>query len=715
MRTYIATLVIALLMINTLSGQVKIGDNPQNLDPSSVLELESNNRVLVITRVTTTQMNTISPLPGAMVYNTDQECINYYNGVEWINICEALDNSFTLSTRADSLIQVNPNAIDNTIAILQSLNPDGSTNYNFEVNQITGVNIVNSTINGDSKIQTASVTKRLLAPESVSLGKFENGTQAGQIFRYNGTAWTLSNEKTLAITEKDSVIGNEVVGPFDTTLKLEGNGIEGDPYTLDVSENGITSFELANDAVTLVKMADNSVGTTELVDDSVDADKINANVAGIGLTQAVDGSLEVDVTQFAGDGTLSSTDGTILITGTPANALFEDVQLDVADDAVTLVKMADNSVGTTELVDDSVDADKINANVAGTGLTQASDGSLEVDVTQFAGDGTLSSTDGTILITGTPTNALFEDVQLDVADDAITSAKIADLSIASADIADGAITTIKIANNAINSGRIINGTIIDADVNAAAAIQGTKISPDFGTLNVATTGTLASGNATITGTLSTTSTATIGANTITATDGTNGQVLTTDGAGNASWQNTGPVAVQTTSAIDGDGLAAAPLDLADDAVTSAKILNGAIVDADVNAAAAIQGTKISPDFGTLNVATTGTLASGNATITGTLSTTSTATIGGSFEAPITTTALDLVLDATNYTVILGGNHNLTLPAANTCQGRVYIIKNITVFNPTISTYIDNTGGNISVIPSGVIQLQSDGSNWQQIN
>ena len=42
-----------------------------------------------------------------------------------------------------------------------------------------------------------------------------------------------------------------------------------------------------------------------------------------------------------------------------------------------------------------------------------------------------------------------------------------------------------------------------------------------------------------------------------------------------------------------------------DAITTAKIADGAILNADVNAAAAIAGTKISPDFGSQTIATTG--------------------------------------------------------------------------------------------------------------
>ena len=43
-----------------------------------------------------------------------------------------------------------------------------------------------------------------------------------------------------------------------------------------------------------------------------------------------------------------------------------------------------------------------------------------------------------------------------------------------------------------------DGKIVKDDVNASASIQGTKISPDFGSQNKVTTGTLGSGNITVT-------------------------------------------------------------------------------------------------------------------------------------------------------------------------------------------------------------------------
>lgn len=48
---------------------------------------------------------------------------------------------------------------------------------------------------------------------------------------------------------------------------------------------------------------------------------------------------------------------------------------------------------------------------------------------------------------------------------------------------------LTIANSAVTSAKILDGTITNADVNAAAAVAGTKINPDFGGQNIVTTGT----------------------------------------------------------------------------------------------------------------------------------------------------------------------------------------------------------------------------------
>ena len=104
--------------------------------------------------------------------------------------------------------------------------------------------------------------------------------------------------------------------------------------------------------------------------------------------------------------------------------------------------------------------------------------------------------------------------EFNIEDGAITSAKIKDSTIVEADLANSAITQNKLANNSVgtpelingsvNSDKILDGTIVNADVNASAAIAGTKISPVFGSQTIITTG-----NAAVGGTLAVTSDITV--------------------------------------------------------------------------------------------------------------------------------------------------------------------------------------------------------------
>ena len=51
----------------------------------------------------------------------------------------------------------------------------------------------------------------------------------------------------------------------------------------------------------------------------------------------------------------------------------------------------------------------------------------------------------------------------------------------------------------IDSSKIVNNSIVNIDINSSAAIDGTKISPNFGSQNIVTTGTGATGNLGVTG------------------------------------------------------------------------------------------------------------------------------------------------------------------------------------------------------------------------
>jgi len=91
-------------------------------------------------------------------------------------------------------------------------------------------------------------------------------------------------------------------------------------------------------------------------------------------------------------------------------------------------------------------------------------------------------------------------------------------------------------------------------------------------------------------------------------------------------------------------------------------------------------------------------------------------VGGSVSVAIFRTTGNLSLDEQHHTIIITGAHNLTLPNANSCTGRFYIIKNSSNSNRTISNYRDNNNNNQNAIQSNsTYWLQSDGIDWQQIN
>ncbi|MDT7829711.1 bZIP transcription factor [Pricia sp. S334] len=228
-RTTYCGLFIALLIGNFALAQVKIGDNPETIDPASVLELESSERVLVITRVDSVQMANIVPNRGALVYNTSADCIFYYDGSAWINLCGG-GGTGTVP--------------ENSIGTQQIIN--GSIN---------GVDIQNGSI-GRGKLQNNSVDRTKLAQnsvgpfaidnDSIDLADFNNNLL--DLSDFNNTTGFIRNsdigELRLAVEanttantqDEDSSPTNEIqtLGLSGTTIQIDrGNTIDLSPILSD--------------------------------------------------------------------------------------------------------------------------------------------------------------------------------------------------------------------------------------------------------------------------------------------------------------------------------------------------------------------------------------------------------------------------------------------------------------------------------------------------
>ena len=147
------------------------------------------------------------------------------------------------------------------------------------------------------------------------------------------------------------------------------------------------------------------------------------------------------------------------------------------------------------------------------------------------------------------------------------------------------VVTPDLRDGQVTSDKIKDGTIVDADINASAAIAQTKIA----------TGTLPSG---------------IKVASANIVDGT---IVNDDVSSSANIQ--GSKLADDSVALTKLGGGTLPSDIT---VTSTNLEDGTIVNADVNASAAIAGTKITPNFGSQNVVTTGTAGTGNLTVGGTI-------------------------------------------------------------------------------------------------
>ena len=176
---------LLLLLVGSFSvfSQVKIGDNPSVINPNSLLELESSNKALVLSRLTSAQINAITPLYGALVYNIDEKCIYMFQGVSWRSLCDN-GTSVTTSTTQPTVnnkgdIWINNSTPRNIISLW-----DGSNWLPINSNPKSGAGDPNS-----------------LSTLNPKIGDIYVDETNGDIYIYNGTSWannTSSNKVSVA-------------------------------------------------------------------------------------------------------------------------------------------------------------------------------------------------------------------------------------------------------------------------------------------------------------------------------------------------------------------------------------------------------------------------------------------------------------------------------------------------------------------------------------
>ena len=212
-------------------AQVKVGDNINTIDAASILELESSEKVFVVTRMTTIQINTITPLNGALVYDIDQKCLFVFEGTLWKNLC---DSEITVTTA--------------TTAPANSTSGDiwfNDTNSTVNIwNGSDWVSIPKTTWSGNG------TPNAITAPNPVS-GNIYVDFSTGDLYTYDGNNWI---DQTIKAT-------NGINKTSDKTLELGGALTKATEIaTNNTNTLAVTGLETATNNTNAIVTVEESTG-----------------------------------------------------------------------------------------------------------------------------------------------------------------------------------------------------------------------------------------------------------------------------------------------------------------------------------------------------------------------------------------------------------------------------------------------------------------------
>jgi len=236
-------LILFFLFISTFTyAQVKVGNNAASIDPNSVLELESPDKVLVITRMSSEVMSLINPLEGALVYNTTEDCVYFYDGNNWNSLCDASNNNTT----------INNNGINVTTA--QSAPSININEGDFWINNSDSNNTVSiwdgtSWIPIDNNPRTGSGTPTNTTAPNPHSGQIYVDETTGFIYAYDGTSWINSNQ-ALSANNGISVNANGEI-QLGGLLTLPNTVIETSPNST-LAITGLEEGDTTNDDIVTV-------------------------------------------------------------------------------------------------------------------------------------------------------------------------------------------------------------------------------------------------------------------------------------------------------------------------------------------------------------------------------------------------------------------------------------------------------------------------------
>ncbi|MDV7140979.1 hypothetical protein R3X28_18980, partial [Maribacter sp. TH_r10] len=375
MKRTLFFLVLGLLLGTGAKGQIKIGDNPQTIDPSSVLELESGSRVLVVTRVSTAEMNAITPLPGAVVYNTDLQCVHYYNGTEWINICEEVGGIPNLTTEpfvnTRSTIVITTDGENNHIEVAQN----SIRTEQIVDGGINGVDIQNNSI-GNDKLGNDAVGREEIIDNAVGIDALDTSQVTLESFT-NTPGFITSTDIISGDTGNDIMIGIDEGAFYDEQPVLDAIQVNTDAIAVNAGEISTNSSEIDTNTASILSNALNIGLNADNIQINTDNILLKEDAANKSDDVALGNSADLFPTQNAvktyvdnATGAVSTLNNGEIYVGNASNvatsvAMSGDATIDntgvitIENDAITTAKILNGQVTNAKIAANTINSNRI--------------------------------------------------------------------------------------------------------------------------------------------------------------------------------------------------------------------------------------------------------------------------------------------------------------------------------------------------------------------
>jgi hypothetical protein len=742
-------LIIALIAtaVGSAFAQIKLGDNPGNLNANALLELESSSKGLLLPRMTTAQQNLIAAPDGMMIFNTDSTCIIIRRSGVWRSLC-AEGNGQPWSTTGNS----NTDPTNNFVGTKDAQSLVFRTNNAEVMRMLTNGNIGIGTTTPTNKLHIVAATNPL------RLQGLQSGASTDSVMTVDGTgvvrmmkmtdvganAFTANN----GLTKAGSLVqlGGALIIPTTITTTATNTfaiaGLQG-----GTGVDSVVVADAATGVLRRMKMSDigaNAIGVTNGLTKA-------GNIISLGgalTTPTTLATTATNVLNITGLQTSATTDSVVTIDGATgqlrrttmaiigANSFTADNGLTKLGSnvklggpltaATSIATTATNTISFTGLqgglstdsvmtitnagVVQRMSMSSIGANSIGVtnGLTKAGNiislgGALTVPTT-------LATTATNVLnITGLQTSATTDSVvTIDGTTGQLRRTTMAIIG-ANSFTADNGLT--KLGSNVKLGGPLTAATSIATT--ATNTISFTGLQGGLSTDSVMTI--------TNAGVVQRMSMSALGANSITVSNG-----LTKTGNNIVLGGTLTGATTLTTSATNTLSLAGLQSGASTDSIVTINNATGVLRRVSINALAAaapdfwLDGNGVRPDGTTDN--TERVYRTGDVGIGSSAAPTSKFQVTGSVSMSITTTTSALTLDATHYTVIANctaGAIALTLPAATTCTGRIYNItksdETTNALSFSIPLKLTETTNVSSYNFTKRLRIQSDGTNWRVIS